>query len=61
MSWHGCGSTVAPPWPDFEIGTQLNAATAARKWYNICPSPAAPHTDTLNALDFLARFSLLPH
>lgn len=37
VSWHGCGGNVAPPWPDFEVGTGLNQATAVRKWFNIYP------------------------
>ena len=41
ISWHGCGSNVGPPWPDFQVGTRLNEATAARQWYNIYPMGTA--------------------
>ena len=37
VSFHGCGGNVAPPWPDFEVGTRLNVATARRQWFNIYP------------------------
>eukprot|EP01052_Picozoa_sp_SAG31_P039385 SAG31_NODE_5453_length_2531_cov_1.683799_2_plen_342_part_00 len=37
LSWHGCGGNVEPPWPDFEVGTRLNEATALRQWFNIYP------------------------
>ena len=47
VSWHGCGSTVGPPWPDFQVGTELNEATAARQWYNIYPLGTAREGGTL--------------
>lgn len=38
VSFHGCGGNILPPWPDFEVGTRLNEATARRLWYNIYPA-----------------------